>query len=107
MRDLTDELIPGADWTAREMFTAIAELMKPATTVTTRPRSIGRGHVLRGACSLDGCQFVTNPRATADDIADDMIRHAVDDHASLVRKRIRDIQRRAHLDDLTGGSSSG
>lgn len=71
----TDEMIPGADWTDREMFTAISELMEPATTVTRHHKTIGRGWVLRASCSLDGCTFVTNPRATADDVAADMIRH--------------------------------
>lgn len=94
----TDEVIPGADWTDREMWTAIGELMEPVTTVTTQPKTIGRGHVLRAACSLEGCGFVTNPRGTADDVVADMIRHAVDGHAALVRKRIRDVQRRARID---------
>jgi hypothetical protein len=79
------------DWTDREMFLAIHEAVGAHVTVTET------GRVLRGSCGLCDDAWKTNPRGTEEGVVQDVIRHAVDTHAALVRKRIRDIQRRERI----------
>lgn len=87
------------DWTPAEMFEGIYEAVgSHVTTAMT-----GRG-VVTGTCGLDGCSWRSNPRGSAEDVAHDVIKHAVEDHAAAVRKAIRAIQRRTLLASDGGGS---